>query len=101
MPQVLRANNIPFHCIQQRPGDYVFTFPGAYHMVINTGQNWAEAVNFCMPQWRHFVPEVECNCNVECNNVRSKFKSHSVGLPLQQEYVGEPVKSRTVVDDDG
>ncbi|EFX66992.1 hypothetical protein DAPPUDRAFT_331487 [Daphnia pulex] len=21
MPQVLRANNIPFHCIQQRPGD--------------------------------------------------------------------------------
>ena len=67
-------------------------------MVINAGQNWAKAVNFCMPQWQHFVPEVECNCNVECNNVRSKFKSHSVGLPLQQEYVGEPVESRTVAE---
>jgi hypothetical protein len=38
---------------------------------------------------------------VECNYVRSEFKSHSFGLPLQQEYVGEPVESRTVVDDDG
>jgi hypothetical protein len=38
MPQVLRKHHIPFHCIKEKKGQYVITFPGAYHMVANSGQ---------------------------------------------------------------
>jgi hypothetical protein len=54
LPQVLRATDpppIPFHCIkQQKPGQYVITFPGAYYMVVNASTNCTEAINFCMSQ---------------------------------------------------
>jgi hypothetical protein len=62
MPQVLRLHQIPFHCIRQKKGEYVIIFPGAYHMVVNAGQNTAEAINFCMPKWENFVPIEECLC---------------------------------------
>jgi hypothetical protein len=98
MPQVLRANNIPFHCIKQSPGEYVITFPGAYHMMMNAGQNWVEAVIFCMSQWRHFVPDIVCTCTKDCSVVRSKLKSHSVELPSKQEYAGKKLESKTVTE---
>jgi hypothetical protein len=63
MPQVLRQHRIPFHCIRQKKGQYVIIFFGAYHIVMNAGQNYAEAINFCMPEWeRALVPPDECSC---------------------------------------
>ncbi len=31
-------------------------------MVVNAGQNIAEAINFCLSEWENFVPIEECPC---------------------------------------
>jgi hypothetical protein len=37
--------------VVQRQGEFVLTFPGAYHAGFNTGTNLAEAVNVAVPDW--------------------------------------------------
>ncbi|CAG0920420.1 unnamed protein product [Notodromas monacha] len=50
-PTVLREKGVPlFRCIQYA-GEFVVTFPRAYHAGFNQGLNFAEAVNFCPPDW--------------------------------------------------
>ena len=43
--------NIRVAKIVQQPGEFVITFPGAYHAGFNTGSNLAEAVNVAIPAW--------------------------------------------------
>ncbi|KAJ3162468.1 hypothetical protein HDU86_004950 [Geranomyces michiganensis] len=50
-PAVLMKNNVKVVGCDQRPGEFVVTFPRAYHAGFNQGFNFAEAVNFALPNW--------------------------------------------------
>jgi [histone H3]-trimethyl-L-lysine4 demethylase len=53
-PRILKANNVPVHSCLQNAGEFVITFPNAYHGGFNHGVNSAEAVNFVPSDWLRF-----------------------------------------------
>jgi hypothetical protein len=50
-PRVLLEANCPCYKLVQRKGEYVITFPKAYHGGFSLGFNCAEAVNFAIADW--------------------------------------------------
>ncbi|KAI8873732.1 JmjC-domain-containing protein, partial [Ramicandelaber brevisporus] len=57
-PQILKDNGVRVVALDQRPGQYVVTFPQAFHAGFNHGLNFNEAVNFALPDWEPYG--VEC-----------------------------------------
>eukprot|EP01104_Vermistella_antarctica_P006858 TRINITY_DN1754_c0_g4_i1.p1 TRINITY_DN1754_c0_g4~~TRINITY_DN1754_c0_g4_i1.p1 ORF type:complete len:743 (-),score=124.96 TRINITY_DN1754_c0_g4_i1:71-2299(-) len=53
-PTLLLSNGVPVCRTVQRPGEFVVTFPQAYHAGFNHGFNCAEAVNFATADWLPF-----------------------------------------------
>jgi histone demethylase JARID1 len=50
-PALLKSYDVPIYRIDQLPGEFVITFPRAYHAGFNQGFNLAEAVNFAPIDW--------------------------------------------------
>ncbi|KAF6780310.1 hypothetical protein AHF37_00243 [Paragonimus kellicotti] len=50
-PSKIQAHGVPVYRLDQLAGEFVITFPRAYHAGFNQGYNFAEAVNFCPPDW--------------------------------------------------
>lgn len=49
--------------IEHNPGEFIITFPNAYHGGYNCGANIAEAVNFATKQWLEVVKKSDpCVC---------------------------------------
>lgn len=53
-PQKLRKAGLRVYALDQRAGEFVVTFPKAYHAGFNHGFNFNEAVNFAPPDWEPF-----------------------------------------------
>jgi jumonji domain-containing protein 2 len=53
-PQVLKKYSIPYNKITQESGEFMITFPYAYHAGYNHGYNCAESTNFALPRWVEF-----------------------------------------------
>uniref|UniRef100_I1P7M7 JmjC domain-containing protein n=1 Tax=Oryza glaberrima TaxID=4538 RepID=I1P7M7_ORYGL len=56
-PEVLIDNGVPCCRLVQYPGEFVVTFPRAYHVGFSHGFNCGEAANFATPQWLKFAKE--------------------------------------------
>ncbi|WOL04424.1 lysine-specific demethylase REF6-like isoform X1 [Canna indica] len=56
-PEVLVGAGIPCCRLVQNAGDFVVTFPGAYHMGFSHGFNCGEAANIATPEWLRFAKE--------------------------------------------
>lgn len=50
-PDRLKRAGVRVVACNQRPGEFVITFPKAYHSGFNHGFNFNEAVNFALPEW--------------------------------------------------
>lgn len=53
-PYDLINHGINCYTTNQRPGEYVITYPRVYHAGFNAGFNFNEAVNFTMTDWLDF-----------------------------------------------
>ncbi|CAL1700343.1 unnamed protein product [Somion occarium] len=50
-PKSLKDAGVDVYACNQRAGEFVITFPKAYHAGFNHGFNFNEAVNFALPDW--------------------------------------------------
>ncbi|XAR70664.1 [Histone H3]-lysine-36 demethylase [Bertholletia excelsa] len=50
-PNVLLEHGVPVYKTVQKPGEFVITFPRAYHAGFSHGFNCGEAVNFAIGDW--------------------------------------------------
>ena len=57
-PRVLLEYGVPIFRADQCKGEFMITFPRAYHAGFNQGLNFAEAVNFATKEW--FITGREC-----------------------------------------
>jgi [histone H3]-trimethyl-L-lysine4 demethylase len=53
-PEKLKKAGVQAYALDQRAGEFVITFPQAYHAGFNHGFNFNEAVNFSPPDWEPF-----------------------------------------------
>ncbi|MCO5608093.1 hypothetical protein L7F22_062299 [Adiantum nelumboides] len=56
-PKLLMDHGVPVFKAVQYPGEYIITFPRAYHAGFSHGFNCGEAVNFAMADWFPFGAE--------------------------------------------
>ncbi|XP_016511421.2 LOW QUALITY PROTEIN: lysine-specific demethylase JMJ13 [Nicotiana tabacum] len=50
-PNILSEHDVPVYKAVQKPGDFIVTFPRAYHAGFSHGFNCGEAVNFATGDW--------------------------------------------------
>jgi len=83
-PSVLKKAGIKYKTQIQYPGEFMITFPGAYHFGFNTGFNMAESTNFAIPEWIHIGRKAGV-CLCQPHSVRLDINRFQVLLNEYQE----------------
>lgn len=50
-PTYLKSNGMKPNRVVQKEGEFIITFPAAYHSGFNLGYNCAESTNFALERW--------------------------------------------------
>nr|QEG03034.1 putative lysine-specific demethylase JMJ16 isoform X1 [Cymbidium ensifolium]QEG03035.1 putative lysine-specific demethylase JMJ16 isoform X2 [Cymbidium ensifolium]QEG03037.1 putative lysine-specific demethylase JMJ16 isoform X3 [Cymbidium ensifolium]QEG03038.1 putative lysine-specific demethylase JMJ16 isoform X4 [Cymbidium ensifolium] len=72
-PSILKLESVPVYRCIQHPGEFVVTFPRAYHSGFNCGFNCAEAVNIAPVDW---LPHGQNAVELYCEQMRKITLSH-------------------------
>uniref|UniRef100_A0A6V7QYG7 Lysine-specific demethylase JMJ18-like n=1 Tax=Ananas comosus var. bracteatus TaxID=296719 RepID=A0A6V7QYG7_ANACO len=72
-PSVLKSEGVPVYRAIQNPGEFILTFPRAYHSGFNCGFNCAEAVNVAPVDW---LPHGQCAVELYREQHRKTSLSH-------------------------
>ncbi|KAM3865999.1 lysine-specific demethylase 4A-like [Diretmus argenteus] len=110
-PSILRKYGIPFEKITQEAGEFMVTFPYAYHAGFNHGFNCAESTNFATQRWIEYGKQaILCSCRKDMVKISmdvfvKKFQperyeqwlagkdtapiDHSRPTPEAKEFLGE------------
>ncbi|KAG7653570.1 FY-rich N-terminal [Arabidopsis suecica] len=72
-PSKLKTAGVPVHRCVQHAGEFVLTFPRAYHAGFNSGFNCAEAVNVAPVDW---LPHGQIAIELYCQQGRKTSISH-------------------------
>lgn len=81
-PSILKKYGIPFEKITQEAGEFMVTFPYAYHAGFNHGFNCAESTNFATERWIEYGKQaVLCSCRKDMVKISmdvfvKKFQPH-------------------------
>ncbi|KAJ3599607.1 hypothetical protein NHX12_033563 [Muraenolepis orangiensis] len=63
-PSILKKYSIPFEKVTQEAGQFIVTFPFAYHAGFNHGFNCAESTNFATERWIDYGKQATlCSCS--------------------------------------
>ncbi|KAF9897135.1 hypothetical protein BX616_006132, partial [Lobosporangium transversale] len=103
-PTKLAADGVPVNRLVQHEGEFVLTFPFAYHSGYNLGFNCAESINFALDDWIPIGRKAEsCKCisdsvqiDVEAifeSSIHNKSESAS-----QSRFKSKPTKKATDVE---
>uniref|UniRef100_A0A8D3E9X5 [histone H3]-trimethyl-L-lysine(9) demethylase n=1 Tax=Scophthalmus maximus TaxID=52904 RepID=A0A8D3E9X5_SCOMX len=112
-PSILKKYGIPFEKITQEAGEFMVTFPYAYHAGFNHGFNCAESTNFATERWIEYGKQaVLCSCRKDMVKISmdvfvKKFQpdryeqwlagrdvlpiNHSRPTPEAKEFLGDSV----------
>ncbi|XP_077582101.1 lysine (K)-specific demethylase 5Ba isoform X1 [Stigmatopora nigra] len=118
-PNTLMNNGVPIYRTNQCAGEFVITFPRAYHSGFNQGFNFAEAVNFCTMDWmpvgrgcvKHYRQlnrycvfshdEMVCNMAFKANTLdvelASAVQKEMAAMVQEEEELQEKIKKMGVV----
>ncbi|XP_036939199.1 lysine-specific demethylase 4A isoform X2 [Acanthopagrus latus] len=116
-PSILKKYGIPFDKITQEAGEFMVTFPYAYHAGFNHGFNCAESTNFATERWIEYGKQaVLCSCRKDMVKISmdvfvKKFQperyeqwlagrdvapiDHSRPTPEAKEFLGESFNDAT------
>ncbi|KAF3691368.1 Lysine-specific demethylase 4B [Channa argus] len=62
-PSILKKFSVPFEKVTQEAGQFIVTFPYAYHAGFNHGFNCAESTNFATQRWIDYGKQATlCSC---------------------------------------